>query len=68
MCEYHIEFVGDDELPTGIDWMFIERARDALWLFVRESALPSPHLWMAAWAAYREMAKPAWEINLPIAV
>lgn len=52
---HSIKFVGDEELPEGHDFVFVEIPDGAL-IFYRESALTEESL-MDSWAAYRALQR-----------
>lgn len=47
---YQVRFVGDKDLPAGIDWAFAGVAGDALF-FIKESRV-TPEVLGEAWAAW----------------
>lgn len=51
-----INFIDDDELPAGHDFMFIDIPEGGL-IFYRESAI-SPQSLEDSWAAYRALGGP----------
>lgn len=54
--EYRIEFVDDQALPEGHDFLLAQTAENAV-IFYRESAI-SPEMLEDSWAAFRALGKP----------
>lgn len=55
MMEYQVELIGDDQLPSGVDWMFA-RSEDRTVFFVKRSRAASAEVLEDAWAASRAIA------------
>ena len=64
-----IDFVSDDQMPAGHDFMFIEVPHEGGLIFYRESAV-SPESLEGSWAAFRAIvaSPPPPPLEPPIAL
>jgi hypothetical protein len=66
--QYRVRFTGDDDLPTGVDWVIVAETPDGLgpFLFVRESAVGA-ELFSEAWTAWESRRAYSSSSSLPAA-